>query len=293
MSASYSRGLWKALPSPVRKLVKAPIVYWRRLMIWKKIISNVRFVSGPSGNTLFRSALLSPITSLRNLGSWENPLLLGDATVESKGIGKFHIRAYSDELFCVIPAHEASVEKAIRTCLKPGDVFVDAGANIGVYTVLGSRMVGPTGKVVSIEMMPDTAARLKDHVALNELENATIIECALSNVSGDKVTATVPEGFSGQASIAVRKTGRSVQVETDTLSNILVPYPKIRLMKLDVEGAEGIALEGAREVLDRIEAIVLENWGDDFDVSPMLVASGFIVQRLDGRNLLAVRQHCS
>lgn len=262
-------------------------------MIWKKIISNVRFVSGPSGNTLCKSALLSPITSLRNLGSWENPLLLGDATVESRGIGKFHIRGYSDELFCVIPSHEASVEKTIRSSLMPGDVFVDAGANIGVYTVLGSRLVGPAGKVVSIEMMPDTAARLKEHVALNALENVTLIERALSNVSGETVTATVPDGFSGQASIAVRKTGRSIQVETDTLSNILAPYPKVRLMKLDVEGAEGVALEGARDVLDRIEAIVLENWGDDFDVSPMLADAGFCVQRLDGRNLLAVRQPSS
>lgn len=273
----------------LRRAARAPIVYGRRLLVWKHILSSIRGVDDRSRGVLRKAALRAPVNSLKGLHRWQNPLVTEDVTVESRGIGVFKVRARTDELFCVIPDHEPGVSAVIKGHLRPGDVFIDAGANIGVYTILGSRLVGPAGKVVSIEMMPDTARRLREHIALNNLQNVTVIECALSNVTGETVAATVPDNLSGQASIVARKSGNTVSVKTEILANILAPYPDIRLMKLDVEGAEALALEGAKDVLSRIQAIVFESWGEDTDVRPMLTQAGFNIHRLDGRNLLAYR----
>jgi hypothetical protein len=59
----------------------------------------------------------------------------------------------------------------IRRALRPGDVFVDVGANIGWFTLLGARAVAPGGSVVAIEASPDTARRLDEALALNHIDN--------------------------------------------------------------------------------------------------------------------------
>ena len=176
--------------------------------------------------------------------------------------------------------------------LRPGDVFVDAGANIGTYTVAASREVGDSGTVVAIEMMPETMAILRSHVELNSLKNVSLSHVALSNVLGDSISVDVPSGGKhGQASIvrADPKTSSVVTVSTSTLDDILSPYPRIRLVKMDLEGAEELALEGGRESLKRTQAIIFEDKGDD-GLIPAVQALGFVVRRLDGNNSIGERK---
>src|SRR5258708_6355023 len=80
---------------------------------------------------------------------------------------------------------EPDVANAFVTLLRPGDVAVDIGANLGYLTVLAALLVGPTGHVVAFEPDAENAARLRANLALNDCSNVTIIEKAVTNRVGD------------------------------------------------------------------------------------------------------------
>jgi FkbM family methyltransferase len=218
------------------------------------------------------------------------PLLLEDASVEVRDVGRFQLRKRSDDLYHVLPTREFAIFRAIESALADGGCFVDAGANIGFYTVLAAKRVGAEGKVIAIEMMPDTAAILRQHVRLNRLDNVEIVEKALSDRDGSQITAHVPEGKYGQASIAGLARGRAVTVETATLDAVLKDTPSISLMKMDLEGAEELALKGALQCLARTDAVIFESWASEAAVGDMLVEQGFVIWRLDGRNFIGIRK---
>ena len=287
--------LKRSLPGPVRAILRALLHYSQRLARWPVILWQIRGVSLADELALIRSAFAAPILGLRNLQQWQDPILLQDVAVRVLGVGQFSLRAYTDDLWHVLPWRERSIAELMKGVLKPGDTFIDAGANIGVYTVLASRLVGPEGKVISVEMMPDTAERLESHIHMNHLENVTLIRRALSDVPGKTVTATVQAGKHGQATIATDTgrygLGREIQVQTTTLDTITEHIPAVRLMKIDVEGAELQALQGGNVLLHKIDGLVYESWGwrraVSDPVSTLLEGSGFTLHGLDGNNWLA------
>lgn len=189
----------------------------------------------------------------------------------------------------ILPARERSVMRVVTETVGPGDVFVDAGANIGYFTVLAASLVGDTGRVLAVEMMPDTAALLRQHVAMNGLANVEVTERALSDLPGQRVVARISAGKHGQASISTSgvRDGVEVSVMTTTLSDLLADIDDIALMKMDLEGAEELAIRGAGRSLMRIRAIVFEDWGGD-GLASLLRENGFEVRRLDGNNSLAL-----
>lgn len=287
----------RILPTPVRQMLRGGLHYTQRNLRWPIILWQVRGVSGRDRITLLLSALAAPYQSLRNLLAWQDPVLLRDASVIVPGIGRFALRARTDDLWHVLPWREQAIANTMRSMLKVGDVFIDAGANIGIYTVLASRLIGPAGRVISIEMMPETADRLESHVRMNQLQNVTVIRSALSDTPGQLVRATVQEGKHGQATIARGSErfglGNAIEVETTTLDITTTEITSVRLMKIDVEGAELRALRGAEHLLQKLQALVYESWGwkrgSTEPVDVLLVESGFGLRQLDGNNWLAER----
>jgi FkbM family methyltransferase len=270
--------------------------YLLRLAVWPILLGQVRGARIRDELVLVAGAIASPVFALRGLDRWQDPTIFWDAEVVVRGVGRFEVRGRSDDLFHVLPWRERAVVRAVRERLAPGDVFVDAGANIGFYTVLASRLVGPSGKVLAIEMMPDTAARLRRHCELNASDNVTVVERALSDGSVDECDVTVNEGAYGQARVvgglpasSARGAGR---VRCVTLDAVLEHEPHVALAKLDLEGAEGSALRGATLALPRISALVVEDLArgttDELMVREALEAGGFRVTSLDATNLIAV-----
>lgn len=285
--------LKSVLPSFLRTPAARTETYLRRLRNWVQVLRYVRGLSFADRRAVWSAFFAAPVTSLFGLDRWRDPMLARDATVEVADIGRFHVRAKCDDLWHVLPSRERAVLEAIRTRLKPGDTFVDAGANIGFYTILASKLVGPTGQVKAIEMMPDTAAILREHIRINGATNVTVVEKALSDVAGQSVTARVAEGKSGQASIstaAVADGKREVKVLTTTLFDILADVKHVRLMKMDIEGAEEMALRGAGEALEQFDDIVFEALGGELKVGSIWRDRGFTLSSLDGRNFIASRQ---
>lgn len=292
------RGKLKAIvPFRIRRVMRALLHYCQRVSRWVVVLWQLRGVTPSDQWVLLRSAVYSLIVSAHDLMKWQDPVLLKDCRVDVRGVGRFAVRARCDDLWHVLPWREQGIADLLRRTLKPGDVFIDAGANIGVYTVLAAGLVGPTGSVISIEMMPDTSDRLLEHVRLNHLVNVRVVRKALSEFGGTDMFATVqPEKF-GQATIAVNSAqygiGEKVAVKTETLDAITEGILVVRMMKMDVEGAELSALMGASLLLDRLSSLVYESWGSKREggdaVDDLLLRSGFNLRQLDGNNWVAFR----
>jgi FkbM family methyltransferase len=155
---------------------------------------------------------------------------------------------------------EPELEFAMRS-LEPGDTFVDAGAFHGWYSLAASRAVGEHGRVISCEPNPEAFAVLSRNIALNARMNIRAFNVALSNVSGR--ASLYSEPGDGLASSLGRVQGWAVRTEVTVrrLDDVLegMGVDRVDLLKIDVEGAEALVLEGAVNTLLRSRpAIILE-----------------------------------
>ena len=145
---------------------------------------------------------------------------------------------------CWLGSYESVTQAALVDLLKPGDVFYDVGANVGFFTLLGSRLVGATGHVCAFEPIEENRAVLRRHLELNRISNVTVVPCAVWDsertlrFQGTQATARV--------SSAGERTVNAVTLD-DLHRRREMPLPAV--IKLDVEGAELPALRGMTEVL--------------------------------------------
>ena len=277
------------LPRPLKRHVGYVWDYLNRINRWAKLLGCIRGHRAQDKLWLLISAVCAPVTSLQKLSEWQNPKILRDLMVEVSGIGVFEIRKNSDDIFHVLPFGEKDVFEKINSLLSAGDCFIDAGANIGFYSILAAQLVGQAGRVVAVEMMPDTAAILKRHVEYNKVGHIVqVVEQALSDEPDRLITARFTPGLFGQSSIAegINPGGVEVTVKTTTLDRICTQTNKIRLMKMDLEGAEYLALQGASHVLKNVQNIIYENVFDQ-KLSSFLTQKGFSVQKMSGKECYA------
>jgi FkbM family methyltransferase len=162
--------------------------------------------------------------------------------------------------------HETSL---LPRLVEPGDVCIDVGANFGQYTVPLSRIVGPSGRVLSFEPVPYSGRVLRRVVARTGLSNVTIHDVAASDHEGS-VRMSVPSAGArvfqfGLAHVSPDADGgddgesRTSDARCVTLDDYLADEDLARLsfLKIDVEGAELMVLRGARRLLDTARPIVL------------------------------------
>jgi len=137
--------------------------------------------------------------------------------------------------------------------LRPGDIFVDVGANIGYYSLRAGRLVGPEGHVIAVEASPATRERMAACLERHDLSNVTVVEAAAGATMG---TAEFYFGESGNpehSSLLKWSPDAAVETTVDVkpLDTILEECDCIepRLVKIDVEGGELHVLDGARRLL--------------------------------------------
>lgn len=142
--------------------------------------------------------------------------------------------------------------KLLPKLLRPGDVFVDGGANIGLFSLIGAVAVGTTGRVLACEPGPETMALLKANAGENRFDILELHQVALSDRLGN-ARFTVFEAGSGLASFAPQSTqGRQIDVVVTTLDALTEDLDgRVALVKLDIEGAEAKALRGAGGLIAR------------------------------------------
>jgi FkbM family methyltransferase len=153
---------------------------------------------------------------------------------------------------------------------KEGDIVVDVGAHIGRYTIIASKRVGESGKVIAIEAHPGNFEMLNRNVKLNKLTNVTALNYAVYSKES-KLRLYVPGEESGFTIYNTVTTNRAktdekfVEVNANTLDNLLlqqqqqngINHADINWIKIDVEGAEFEVLKGATDILSNSKDIAL------------------------------------
>jgi FkbM family methyltransferase len=136
--------------------------------------------------------------------------------------------------------------------LRPGDIFVDVGANIGYFTLLASRLVGSSGRVIAIEASPNIFARLSDNLKRNRVGNVDSSNVAVSDRFGTTQLFLGSDSNLGQTGTVARPGSRyECDIDTAPLDALLatVDVARVRFVKVDVEGAEWSVLQGMQGLL--------------------------------------------
>ena len=161
------------------------------------------------------------------------------------------------------------LSRVISEVLRPGDCFVDCGANIGYFTFLASSIVGETGKVITIDPNPYCIERIRESKQIGEYGNINIVEGAVGDCNGETLFNIADDPmYSSLADLdklSFAKTRDTIMCSLYMLDNLLNEWlensgEKVRLLKLDVEGAEVDAIRGAYSSISagRIEYIFVE-----------------------------------
>lgn len=154
------------------------------------------------------------------------------------------------------PKKERDEERWIEKCVGPGDTVIDIGANIGTFSLKASKLVGNSGKVVSFEAHPNTAAILERNVALNDSNNIIVIRAAVGERNGEVFFSD--ESNDDINHISERSQGTKVTLKKlDDISE-LKEADQISCIKIDVEGYELPVLKGAESTLYKTQYVIFE-----------------------------------
>lgn len=168
----------------------------------------------------------------------------------------------SKSIFC--GRFEWQEREFLNAFLRPEDIFVDVGANIGLFTLIAARCVGNAGHVYAFEPSPETYRRLVENVQLNQFANISVYQLALSNRPDQLEMMISKDGFDAWNSLAKPIAGNTFVTENVNcvtwndfaLENDLVG--RVTMIKIDVEGWEKYVLEGGAKTLSRADAPILQ-----------------------------------
>jgi FkbM family methyltransferase len=184
-----------------------------------------------------------------------------------------------------------------------GVIAIDGGANIGVHTVEWAKAMTGWGSVLAVEAQERIYYALAGNVAINNCFNATVINAAISSESGTLQIPNpnyfLPSSF-GSLELRQRAGNEFIGQQIDYANNTVIVrkvtideinLPRVDFIKLDIEGMEMEALEGARQTIDRSVPILLIERikADGAQLTQWLEGRGYQVMQV-GINLVAVHK---
>jgi len=189
---------------------------------------------------------------------------------------------------------EPGATKLFCSLVKPGDVVVDVGANVGLYTLLAARLLRGSGRIYSFEPTPRTYRILKDNLQVNgflELGSIKLHQLAVTDRAGLARLATFTADCGHNTLFRDGEADGEVDVTTISLDEALCAEKQVDLVKIDVEGAEPLVLKGMQRLVDNnphmkiimeFAPVHLRRAGfDPAAVLDSLCRSGFQVRRIN------------
>jgi FkbM family methyltransferase len=214
-----------------------------------------------------------PVSTLGRFVKWQvQSLIQGEVVFDWIDGSKLAVRrgmtGATGNIYCGL--HEYVDMSFVLHTLKPGDLFVDIGANVGSYTVLASKVCG--AETIAAEPDPYTAGYLRRNIEINGMENTVQVVEAAFGASEGFVNFTIGLDTVNKVAKAEDHNAREVPVRTlDEVLNGQVP----KVIKIDVEGYEAEVLKGAINTLAApgLKAIITETLDDEVEV--ILREAGF------------------
>jgi FkbM family methyltransferase len=180
----------------------------------------------------------------------------------------------------------------ISRILRPGDHFIDIGANIGQLTCAAAGICGSSGRVTAFEAHPTVAGWLRENVALNKFGNVRVAQAACGSQNG--WVSFTNRRLDDLNSVAH---GESDVTEVPMVRlDDFAEEQEVTLVKIDVEGYELHVLEGARRTLQNTLFVYFEAWSEHFcrfgctysTIHRLLEELGFNVYLIEGTVLTQV-----
>lgn len=191
--------------------------------------------------------------------------------------------------------NELPVQEAIASRLQPSAVFYDVGANLGFFSMIAARLVGPSGQVCAFEPLPENLRLIRENAAANGFTHIQAFETAVGAKSG--TTDLFLADWKGGATIAAGArppdAAGKLPVPLVSLDDALERW-KLRppdFVKIDVEGAEAAVLEGMQGILRRYRPTVLYEVDDGDErifqekhrsLDARMAAYGYRIERIVG-----------
>lgn len=202
-------------------------------------------------------------------------------------------------LLSVNGTYEEAELDLFGACIRPGATVLDVGGHIGLYALEASQAAGPDGRVISFEPSSENFAILEHNVVANHCTNVVLVRAAVSDNDGESTLVLSRENSGdhqlddGRASGADTERIRAVSIDSYCAE---AGITRVAVIKMDIQGAEPVALAGARRVIEANDDLILFT-----EVSPGHLASrggtaayvgdlegaGFELWQLDGDGLTA------
>jgi FkbM family methyltransferase len=192
---------------------------------------------------------------------------------------------------------ERPLQSALLSELRPGATFFDVGANVGFMTIIAARLVGPAGRVVAFEPVPENVAAIRENLALNGIDWVDVHETAVARQAGSaSLVVSNVSAFSRLTSVPAPSSVReTIEVAVTSIDEFLASNPQRApdVVKIDVEGAELEVIEGMRSTLAEHRPVVLceihdckleyAELMDNLDYHPMSLDADVPIEQV-GRN---------
>ncbi len=175
--------------------------------------------------------------------------------------------------------YELAIQECLVRELQSGDVFYDVGANAGFFSLLASKCVGPTGRVYAFEPLPENICSIRSQLELNGIENCTVVEAAVSDCQS-KIEFCNGSTTSTAHILGLRnRVGEDnvFSVNATTIDGFARDAVPADFIKVDIEGAEIMALRGASSCLggDHPPRMLIEFHGEELVREGCSVLSGY------------------
>lgn len=157
--------------------------------------------------------------------------------------------------------YEQGTASTLKQFLKPGDTFVDVGANIGFLSLVAAEIVGKKGRVFAFEPLPSTYEILEKNKHINRYDQLKPYSFALGNETNSKMIYTENENRGG-TSLVNHLSDSGTIIEVKKLDDINLQSP-ITMMKIDVEGYEFEVLKGAEKTIKTDKPILIIEYSID------------------------------
>jgi len=192
---------------------------------------------------------------IKNVSLRDYPL---HTVTDLPGVGRIELdtRDLIQRFLYLFGVWEPELTQLVRQVVRPGDTFIDVGANIGYFTLLAAQVVGPAGSVQSYEPSPSIGARLRANVERNNLGSRVVLHPVAAGAAPGEITLYLADAENtGQSTTRPADAAHAeavVQVKTLDDTVPVDRWRSARFIKIDAEGDELAVLKGAQQLLSAL-----------------------------------------